>query len=112
MLRSARDESAGQRPAFIFIHGYNNSFADAARRTAQMAFDLDLDIVPIMYNWPSRGNVWDYQRDRRQFERSVPHLVEFLDRKVLLLTGLLLIVILLYRWRIRSLKRAFQRCPV
>ena len=79
MLRFSGDEPAGQRPAFIFIHGYNNSFADAARRTAQMAFDLDLDIVPIMYSWPSQGNLWDYQRDRRQFETSVPHLVEFLQ---------------------------------
>jgi esterase/lipase superfamily enzyme len=78
MLRAAEETPAGQRPAFVFIHGYNNSFADAARRTAQMAFDLNLDIVPIMYSWPSRGQWWEYARDRRQFNASVPHLSEFL----------------------------------
>ena len=56
VIRSAQDATAGKRPAFVFIHGYNNSFADAARRTAQMAFDLNLDIVPAMYSWPSHGN--------------------------------------------------------
>jgi len=31
------------RPAkeiFVFIHGYNTSFEDAARRTGQLAYDL------------------------------------------------------------------------
>jgi len=79
MLRAAEETPAGQRPAFVFIHGYNNSFADAARRTAQMAFDLKLDIVPIMYSWPSQGKWWEYARDRRQFNASVPYLSEFLQ---------------------------------
>ena len=39
--------------AFVFVHGFSVSFADAARRTAQMAFDLKFDGAPIMFTWPT-----------------------------------------------------------
>ena len=32
--------------AFVFVHGYNTGFDDAARRTAMIAFDLDFDHEP------------------------------------------------------------------
>src|SRR5258706_12014409 len=35
---------------FIFVHGFNNTFEDAARRAAQMAYDLDFDGTPILYS--------------------------------------------------------------
>lgn len=48
-----RREIGGE--AFIFVHGYNVSFEDAARRTAQIAYDLRFRGAPIMYSWPSQG---------------------------------------------------------
>jgi hypothetical protein len=48
------------RDAFVFVHGYNVSFEDAARRTAQIAFDLNFIGAPIFYSWPSNGKVADY----------------------------------------------------
>jgi esterase/lipase superfamily enzyme len=53
--------------AFIFIHGYNNSFEDAARRTAQIAYDLKFKGAPLMYSWPSqaKGTLWAYKEDAR-----------------------------------------------
>ncbi|QDT44569.1 hypothetical protein Pan241w_46810 [Gimesia alba] len=53
--------------AFIFIHGYNNSFEDAARRTAQIAYDLKFKGAPLMYSWPSqaKGSLWAYKEDAR-----------------------------------------------
>jgi esterase/lipase superfamily enzyme len=45
-----------QKSAFIFIHGYSETFEDVARRTAQMAYDLSFHGVPVFYNWPSQGN--------------------------------------------------------
>jgi esterase/lipase superfamily enzyme len=47
------------RSAFIFVHGYNNSFEDAALRTAQMAVDLQLPTVPVFYSWPSQSKKLD-----------------------------------------------------
>ncbi|MDM8558222.1 alpha/beta hydrolase [Candidatus Parabeggiatoa sp. HSG14] len=48
-----RISATKEKSAFIFIHGYNVSFDEAARRTAQMAYDLKFDGTPIFYSWPS-----------------------------------------------------------
>jgi len=55
-------KSSGKK-AFIFIHGYNVSFEDAARRTAQMAYDLKFNGAPVFYSWPSEAyEVPDFYR--------------------------------------------------
>jgi esterase/lipase superfamily enzyme len=47
--------------AFIYVHGFGNSFAQAARRAAQVAYDLDFDVdehfrgLTMMYSWASRA---------------------------------------------------------
>lgn len=74
----AKLDEADGRQAFVFIHGYNNSFADAARRTAQMWFDLDLDIAPIFYSWPSKDRLWSYYYDGDELENTVPKIRQFL----------------------------------
>jgi len=76
-VRGAVVRSPG-REAFVFIHGYNVSFADAARRTGQMAFDLDFVGAPIFYSWPSNGKVADYLKDETNVAWSAPHLERFL----------------------------------
>ena len=70
------DESA----LFVFIHGYNVNFADAAQRTAQMAFDLEFRGVPLFYSWPSRGTLTGYSDDQRSADASAAPLAEFLTR--------------------------------
>ena len=67
------------REAFVFIHGYDVSFADAARRTAQLAYDLVFDGAPILYSWPSKGELKDYPADEASVEWSTPHLKGFLE---------------------------------
>jgi esterase/lipase superfamily enzyme len=47
----------------VFVHGYNNSFADAAFRTAQLSEDLDLPGAAVTYAWPSRGHPLGYEYD-------------------------------------------------
>ncbi len=51
----ARVGEDDERSAFIFIHGYNVTFDDALRRTAQLSFDLEFPGAPILYSWPSHG---------------------------------------------------------
>jgi len=53
---SDRVSQSATREAFVFIHGYNVTFEDAARRTAQMSYDLAFDGAPIFYSWPSAGS--------------------------------------------------------
>ncbi len=70
--------NSDKKQAFIFVHGYNVTFEDAARRTAQMAYDLAFDGAPIMYSWPSTGTFAGYPQDEGNIEWTVPHLRAFL----------------------------------
>lgn len=54
-----------EKKALVFVHGYNNSFEDAALRTAQLAYDLQFDGPPIFYSWPSAEALLKYKEDRK-----------------------------------------------
>jgi esterase/lipase superfamily enzyme len=69
---------AGGQDAFVFVPGYNVSFARAARRTAQIAYDLDFRGAPILYSWPSAAKLTAYFADRESAEWSAAHLAQFL----------------------------------
>ena len=56
-------ESSPSDDVFIFVHGYSSSFEDAARRVAQLAYDLDFDGTPMMFSWPSQGTTAAYTVD-------------------------------------------------
>ena len=61
---------------FVFVHGYNVRFEVAARRAAQLGYDLE--IVPTMFSWPSGGLIHRYLADGEAAQWSVPFLVSFL----------------------------------
>ena len=52
------------REAVIFVHGFNNTFAESLYRFAQISADLELPGVAIHYAWASAGNALVYARDR------------------------------------------------
>lgn len=62
----------------IFIHGFNQSFDMVAKRTAQIAVDLDFRGVPFMFSWPSNNSLFDYWPDREDVTWSVAHLEQLL----------------------------------
>ncbi len=68
------------RNAFVFVHGYNVAFKDAARRTAQIHHDLKFDGAPIFFSWPSRGEITltSYTHDETNAKWSYSFLKEFL----------------------------------
>lgn len=68
------------KKAFIFIHGYNVNFEDAARRTAQIYFDLQFDGLPIFYSWPSAGEFKLYPTDEANIEWSETNIKRFVSR--------------------------------
>jgi esterase/lipase superfamily enzyme len=70
---------SGKRSAFIFIHGYNVTFEDAARRTAQISYDLGFDGAPVFYSWPSKGKTPAYTVDEQNIEWAQTNLRQFLD---------------------------------
>ena len=59
-----RTRPRGERTAIIFVHGFNNTFAEGLYRLAQLSHDLDLPGVPVHYSWPSRGAALGYVADR------------------------------------------------
>ncbi len=63
---------------FVFIHGYNVSFEDAARRTGQMAYDLKFPGAPVFYSWPSQANWYSYVTDKENIELSTSQIRSFL----------------------------------
>ena len=65
--------------AFLFVHGYNVSFEDAARRTAQIAYDLGFEGAPVFYSWPSQGTTSAYLVDEQNIEWTQPNLKTFLE---------------------------------
>jgi esterase/lipase superfamily enzyme len=76
----ARQVAASKaKSVFVFVHGFNVGFDDAARRTAQLAYDLGFEGAPVFYSWPSNGSVVDYIGDGDNAAWSVPHLVRFLE---------------------------------
>jgi len=67
------------KEAFVFIHGFDNSFEQAAWRTAQLSYDLQFRGATIMYSWPSKGGMDDYLADEATIEWAAPHLEKFLE---------------------------------
>lgn len=78
----AKVSQSRNKDAFVFIHGFNTTFAYAARRTAQIAHDLDFQGAPILYSWPSHGGLWGwwhYLSDTDAVRLTGPHLQNFLE---------------------------------
>ena len=63
----------------VFIHGYNNSFDDAALRAAQLGFDLNVPPNSMMFfSWAANKNVRRYTHDEATADASEIHLEAFL----------------------------------
>ncbi len=71
--------AAPSRELLVFIHGYNNSFEDASRRTAQLVYDLDFDGTPAMFSWPSAESTTSYTVDEATVGVSGRRLADFLQ---------------------------------
>lgn len=62
----------------LFIHGYNVSFRDAARRAAQFAHDLEFQGLTVLYSWPSEGTTLKYTIDEDNAHWTVDHFEQVL----------------------------------
>jgi esterase/lipase superfamily enzyme len=69
-----------RKEAFVFIHGFNNSFDVAGFRLAELWHFLGREGVPILYSWPAGnpGSLRAYTADRESGEFTQYHLKEFL----------------------------------
>ncbi len=68
-------ELTPRKEVFIFVHGYHNSFADAAFAMAELWHFLGRIGVPIVYTWPAGyPGLFGYTYDRESSEFTVYHL--------------------------------------
>ncbi len=52
------------RRVLVFVHGFNTRFEEAVYRFAQIVYDSNVKVAPVLFTWPSGGNVTDYVYDR------------------------------------------------
>src|SRR5262245_20309092 len=77
LQRNIRD--TGNNAVFIFVHGYNVSFAEAVRRTAQIAYDLGWQGTAVLYSWPSAADTNSYDSDRTNAVAAAQDLAGFIE---------------------------------
>jgi len=65
--------------ALVFIHGFNMSFEAAAKRTAQISYDLKFNGTPFFFSWPSKNNITEYLADKESSDWSVGQIAMFLE---------------------------------
>lgn len=56
--------------AMVFIHGFNNTYEDSVFRFAQIVHDSGADVTPVLFTWPSRAKVFDYNYDKESTNYS------------------------------------------
>jgi esterase/lipase superfamily enzyme len=58
------DEQETHGRLLIFVHGYNVRFADAVLRLAQITNDMPVLAAPVLFSWPSGGELLGYNYDK------------------------------------------------
>ncbi|WP_282134727.1 alpha/beta hydrolase [Seonamhaeicola maritimus] len=67
------------KSTFLFVHGYNTSFSEAAKRTAQISHDLLFEGKPVFYSWPSQASMFKYPKDEANIEWARYNIKNFLE---------------------------------
>ena len=68
-----------KKSTFLFVHGYNVSFTDAAKRTAQISCDLLFKGEAVFYSWPSQASTAAYTVDEANIEWAQTNIKNFLE---------------------------------
>ena len=66
-----------RKEVVLFVHGYHDTFADAAFSMAELCHFLGREFVCAMFSWPAGGNrgiLMGYNEDRESGEFAVEHL--------------------------------------
>lgn len=71
-------ESAARKELLIFLHGYNTTFEEAARRAGQIKEDMGFEGAVILFSWPSAGALLGYLADEDRAATSAGPLKDFL----------------------------------
>lgn len=70
ILRWLRRSRTAKRHELIFVHGFNTTYSEAVFRFAQLVHDGGIDAAPVLFTWPSRGDVFEYLYDKESANYS------------------------------------------
>jgi len=81
---SSRAKAASHGKVLVFVHGFNNRFDDAVYRFAQIVHDAKAEGIPVLFTWPSRGEVglgaYAFDRESANYSRdALEQLIEALE---------------------------------
>ncbi|MER2534846.1 MAG: alpha/beta hydrolase, partial [Rhizobiaceae bacterium] len=65
-----------------FVHGFNNRYEDSVFRFSQIVHDSGAAVTPILFTWPSRARVVDYNYDKESTNFSRTALEQTLEALV------------------------------
>ncbi len=65
-----RENANAKKQVIIFVHGFNNTYADAVFRFAQITHDAGTNATPILFTWPSRASAFGYLYDKESTNYS------------------------------------------
>ncbi|SDP89413.1 Esterase/lipase superfamily enzyme [Phyllobacterium sp. YR620] len=77
-----RSHAVSDRRVLIFVHGFNTRFEDSVFRFAQIVHDSRAEVTPVLFSWPSRGALLDYNYDRESTNFSRSELVYVIQQAV------------------------------
>lgn len=67
------------REVMLFIHGFDNSFEDAAKTAARVGVGIGFTGALVLYSWPSAGSPFNYLADRNNAYWAVHDLKELIS---------------------------------
>jgi len=81
-VRIGREEAGKEalKDAFVYVHGYRNSFARAVETAALLSRYLGDRVQPVVFSWPSADSVWQYGGDGERVEEAGGEFEAFVDR--------------------------------
>lgn len=84
----AEAAASASHAVLVFVHGYNQTFEQAARAAAQLRLGLAVDAPAVIYDWPSEGDLAGYAHDEDQAGTSATNFVDFVDQLAKALPGI------------------------
>jgi len=61
----------------LYVHGFNNTFGDTLRLTAESVASIDQTAVPVLYSWPSKHETARYIDDESSNAWASEHFTDF-----------------------------------
>lgn len=72
--------ASGDNTALVYIHGFRRRFEKTAVNFASLVYNISPDALPVLYSWPSTGNLLEYKQDVENLEWSIDTLESLLTQ--------------------------------